>query len=293
MPNIIELIAGSGIKINANKDSGKITLSSESNINSAEGGLDKNLVELIHIHTNGLIIDKSSTYKIPISGKYEIRLCGGGGSGAGSYYDASTYTANSYGGCGGNSGYLVTKELTLAKDIEIKIVIGAGGIFDINGNKGNYGNDTKVTINGETYIAKGGETNTNDPKNNISIIDSPSVTMPYDGLNGNTSGGRGYHPSGTSVENNGIFGAMSGGYMLANVNIANKPASGGGGGGGVIMGAIHAGIGAASQPAFGYGAGGGGSAYMWSRNPSPNIEKFKTPAGDGAQGAVQIKYLGK
>ena len=290
MPNIIELIAGSGIKINADKDSGKITLSSESNnINSSEGALTKAFIDLIRLSTDGIIIDKSSTYKVPFTGKYEIRLCGGGAAG-------NCPTAISW-GAGGNSGYLETLEIQLTKDMDINITIGAGGIgakYNESWPNNGRGGDTIITIDSQQYTAKGGKPNiisSGGPGNlssNLALID-----IPFDGKRGSAyaSGLLSSANSYTVASNGAMIGGSTGVMECdASGNVITFPGgystNGCGGGGGVIAGYIKAGKGLSATPAIGYGAGGGGGVH--SGGPNQVVA-----GGNGAQGAVQIKYLGE
>lgn len=307
--SIVELIAGNGITIDANETNDTIILSSTGGLSTDELNKIKNLEEYIRrislLTNNGLVIDKSGTYKIPITGKYEIKLCGGGGSGGGAWSTIHEYSTHyqilSMTGCGGNSGYLVTREFDLIKDTEITIIIGAAGKFNEITHSGNDGSDTRITINGVNYIAKGGNTN--------KIVPSPTsyktwdISIPeeeYDGYSGSVRGGRGFNggTSGSSVLNaNGNNGIQPGG--ITGNNMKGLPFGftitlGGGGGGGVISGNVKAGRGFTNSPASGYGAGGGGGGAHHKGleyKDDPYAINF-IQGGDGAQGAVQIKYLG-
>ena len=308
--SIVELIAGNGIIIDANKTNDTIILSSTGGLSTEELNKIKNLEEYIRrislLSNNGLVIDKSGIYKIPITGKYEIRLCGGGGSGGGAWSTITKYSSfyqiNMMTGCGGNSSYLMTREFDLIKDTEIAIIIGAAGKFNEITHSGNDGSDTRITIDGGVnYVAKGGNTNKIVPSTmSYTTWDIFIPEEEYDGYNGSVRGGCGFNSdtgSSTILNVNGNNGIQPGG--ITRNNMKDKPlgfdiALGGGGGGGVIAGNIKAGRGFTNSPASGYGAGGGGAVAQHkgvAYKDDPYAINF-LPGGDGAQGAVQIKYLG-
>ena len=301
MSNKVEFVAGAGINITADASTKKITIS---NTSGGGGSSDftpeeinklKNIEDYILTHLNiiigkPVIIDQTGTYTIPKTGKYKMRLCGGGASGA-LPLGTTSNGINMSGGSGGNSGYLRTEELILQKDTVLNIVIGAGGLFASG--TANHGGQTKVTIGTQEYIAKGGLHNQlvyvfpHDPSNpdSTSLFALREIDIPYDGENGSLMGGLGYwYRTGGSDSisfdraQNIYTPAMSIQYLESTAPIGG----GGGGAGGPILGEkIKAGKGFAYNAAVGYGAGGGGGINQPDKYP-----------GNGAQGAVSLEYLG-
>ena len=181
--------------------------------------------------------------------------------------------------------------------MDINITIGAGGIgvkYNEPWPNNGRGGDTIITIDGQQYTAKGGKPNiisSGGPgtySSNLVLID-----IPFDGKRGSAyAGGLLLSANDYTVASNGAMIGGSTGVMEcdASGNVITFPGgystNGCGGAGGVIAGYIKAGKGLSATPAIGYGAGGGGGMH----NGGPNQV---AAGGNGAQGAVQIKYLGE
>ena len=311
MSNKVEFVAGAGINITADASNKKITIASSGGGNSltsdqlaalsnseANGTnkfvTEKDAIRVIEIFTKPTIIDRSGPFTVPLTGKYRLRLCGGGASGGNGFGYSITNNSVVKCGSGGNSGYLRTEELILQKDTVLNIVIGAGGVVTNDGinSHGNHGGKTTVTIDSNIYEAKGGEIYTDTLTiSNFQGILKPTAPNPlYDGSQGASQGGAGYinvysagtnPPTSTTPSQNGGNGASMGG-------VAGNSA-GGGGGGGVIAGFILAEVGTATSAAQGYGAGGGGAAIIYSSYGTPS---YTHVSASGAQGAVSLEYLG-
>ena len=306
----MEFIAGNGISLTIDRETRKITISSNIEIpvpldKGGTGRVDltsedidnlKRIKEFINNNIPNKPVEeiwfKSTGYhRIEKGGRYELKLCGGGASGAGSQHNS---TNNGYGGAGGNSGYLVTKIITIKNSEYVDVTIGAGGIFYKSMNVGAHGNETKVNIGSlGITVAKGGEVFRDQyagAAGKASIPIMPSTI--YDEKQGSTMGGCGTiigsmftgASYATLRSKNGMDGIMRGGVCM-DIDSNGLMSYGGGGGSGIIEGDIEAGIGSCLTTAKGYGAGGGGSALG-----NTGSVKF---GGDGAQGVVVFKYLGE
>jgi hypothetical protein len=89
------------------------------------------------------------TWVAPFDGEYVLTFCAGGGSGG----QASSITKPA-----GNGGNTVVISRTIAAGTSISGTIGAGGDGQASTNTaGNTGGDSTLSVNGVTFIAKGGK----------------------------------------------------------------------------------------------------------------------------------------
>lgn len=221
MSNQITLKSGNGINLIGNASNKEITIAStitEEQLLKLSGGpngfITRTEVETLIANSSGgsaggtpagfpKLILISSTFTIPANGRYRISMVGGGG--------------------GGSTGWV--------------------GDF-VNDNSfisGNDGSDTKVTIGGQTIIAKGGH---GGQPNGGGIS-----TIPYDGTKGALSGGGKGQMGGTGAGPGGTATSYSGGGGGSPLNYNTHM---------IYAKQPYCSTGESSSNGYGYGAGGGG-----------------------------------
>lgn len=182
----------------------------------------------------------SGSFTAPVTGTYRITLQGGGGGGAGSGSIGGVFYYLGGGGGQGGNGYIYEK---LIAGTSYSYTIGAGGNGGAIASIGSNGGDTSITINSNTYTAKGGVAGASDGGGGLGgkfqINGYPisqgsagsSISPMPSNLTGNAHGGSGggFGGGGRANINGAYGGGGAGGYRQSSADSA-----GGAGGDGYI-----------------------------------------------------------
>lgn len=223
-----------------------------------------------------------------------VTLIGGGQGGqGGGGYDAVLGSAGGLGGCGGG---LTQRYVWLpATAVSITVTVGAGGSggsgaaipYGLPQVAGNFGGDTKMTLNTatstiQTYYAGGGGSSTSvrgyGTQNGQQPPSAYPVPVPITVNNAGSAGGGG---EGEGVNGGPRMGGAHNLYAGLILDPTKRPRGGNGGSGGGVIG----GSGRNGDNGYLYGGGGGGGGGATVANP------YAGHGGNGAAGIAMITIL--
>ena len=220
----------------------------------------------------------STTFTVPETGVYQVKIIGGGGGGGGGGGSYTLYT-NMFqvcgaggGGGGGGAGYVVTVLLGLTKNIQYSITVGSAGSEGSAGTSKNKASDSSSHTKGSNG-GNGGS--------------SSFGGFTAKGGTGGTGGTKGYQASSGSADGgvlNGGEGSSGGGSYVGGsaTSSAEKSFTGGSGG-------------SRGSNGTSYGRGGnggdGGDAYASNAYPETGNVTQPSAGSSGSKGAVIISKV--